>query len=54
MLHRAAFWTIHAEEAAGASDLFHLTGSKAEDIDALLTHRQEGATIEADQDGGPS
>jgi hypothetical protein len=37
MLHRAAFWTIRAEEAAGASELFHLTGSKAEDIDLMMT-----------------
>jgi hypothetical protein len=37
MLHRAAFWTIRAEEAAGASELFHLTGSKAEDIDVVMT-----------------
>ena len=37
MLHRAAFWTIRAEEAAGASELFHLTGSKAEEIDVLTT-----------------
>ena len=37
MLHRAAFWTNRAEEAAGASELFHLTGSKAEDIDVLTT-----------------
>jgi len=35
--HRAAFWTIRAEEAAGASELFHLTGSKAEDIDVVMT-----------------
>jgi hypothetical protein len=34
--HRAAFWTIRAEEAAGASELFHLTGSKAEDIDVVM------------------
>jgi hypothetical protein len=37
VLHRAAFWTIRAEEAAGASELFHLTGSKAEDIDVVMT-----------------
>ena len=37
MLHRAAFWTIRAEEAAGASELFHLTGSKPEDIDVVMT-----------------
>jgi hypothetical protein len=36
MLHRAAFWTIRAEEAAGASELFHLTGSEAEDIDVVM------------------
>jgi hypothetical protein len=35
--HRAAFWTIRAEEAAGASELFRLTGSKPEDIDAVMT-----------------
>jgi hypothetical protein len=35
--HCAAFWTIRAEEAAGASELFHLTGSKAEDIDVVMT-----------------
>ena len=35
-LKRLAFWTIRAEEAAGTSELFHLTGSKAEDIDAAL------------------
>ena len=28
--------TIRAEEAAGASELFHLTGSKAEDIDVVM------------------
>jgi len=37
MLHRATFWTIRAEEAAQASELFHLTGSKAEDIDVVMT-----------------
>jgi hypothetical protein len=37
MFHRAAFWTIRAEEAAEASELFHLTGSKEQDIDALVT-----------------
>ena len=37
MEHCAAFWTIRAEEAAGASELFHLTGSKAEDIDVVMT-----------------
>ena len=36
-LKRLAFWTIRAEEAAGASELFHLTGSKAEDIDVMMT-----------------
>jgi hypothetical protein len=36
-LKRLAFWTIRAEEAAEASELFHLTGSKAEDIDVVLT-----------------
>ena len=36
-LMRLAFWTIRAEEAAGASELFHLTGSKAEDIDVVMT-----------------
>jgi hypothetical protein len=35
-LKRLAFWTIRAEEAAGASELFHLTGSKAEDIDVVM------------------
>jgi hypothetical protein len=35
-LKRLAFCTIRAEEAAQASELFHLTGSKAKDIDALL------------------
>jgi hypothetical protein len=35
-LKRLAFWTIRAEDAAGASDLFHLTGSKAEDIDVVM------------------
>ena len=66
VLHRAAFWTIRAEEAAGASELFHLTGSKAEDIDVVMTvdevdvEKQQQAldcdvtnreTIEAHQDG---
>jgi len=37
MLHRATFWTIRAEEAAGASELFHLTGSKGEEIDVVMT-----------------
>jgi hypothetical protein len=36
-LKRLTFWTIPAEEAAGASELFHLTGSKAEDIDVVMT-----------------
>jgi hypothetical protein len=36
-LKRLAFWTIRAEEAAQASELFHLTGSKAEDIDVVMT-----------------
>jgi hypothetical protein len=36
-LKRLAFWTIRAEEAAGASELFHLTGSKAEDIGVVTT-----------------
>ena len=36
-LKRLAFWTIRAEEAAGASEFFHLTGSKAEDIDVVVT-----------------
>jgi hypothetical protein len=29
--------TIRAEEAAGASELFYLTGSKVEDIDVVMT-----------------
>jgi hypothetical protein len=36
-LKRLAFWTIRVEEAAGASELFHLTGSRAEDIDVVMT-----------------
>jgi hypothetical protein len=36
-LKRLAFWTNCAEEAAEASELFHLTGSKAEDIDVVMT-----------------
>ena len=36
-LKRLAFWTIRAESAAQASELFHLTGSKAEDIDVVMT-----------------
>ncbi|MBN1811270.1 MAG: hypothetical protein JXA14_05495, partial [Anaerolineae bacterium] len=66
MLHRTAFWTIPAEEAPGASKLFHLTGSKAEDIDVVMmvdevdVEKQQRAldcyvtyreTIEAHQDG---
>ena len=35
-LKRLVFWTIRAEEAAEASELFHLTGSKAEDIDVVM------------------
>jgi hypothetical protein len=65
-LKRLAFWAIRAEEAAGASELFHLTGSKAEDIDVVITvdeidvEKQQQAldcyvtyreTIEAHQDG---
>ena len=65
-LKRLAFWTIRAEEAAGASELFHLTGSKAEDIDVVMTvdeidvEKQRQAldcyvtyreTIDAHQDG---
>ena len=36
-LKRLAFWTIRAESAAQASELFRLTGSKAEDIDVVMT-----------------
>ena len=36
-LKRLAFWTIRAESAAQASKLFHLTGSKVEDIDVVMT-----------------
>jgi hypothetical protein len=58
--------TIRAEEATGASELFHLTGSKPEDIDVVMTvdevdvENQRRAldcyvtyreTIEAHQDG---
>jgi t-SNARE complex subunit (syntaxin) len=58
--------TIRAEAAAGASELFHLTGSKAEEIDVLMTVDEEDVekrqqaldcsvtyreTIEAHQDG---
>ena len=35
-LKRLAFWTIRAEEAAQASELFHLTGSKHEGIDVVV------------------
>ena len=35
-LKRLAFWTI-PEEGTGQSELFHLTGSKAEDIDVVMT-----------------
>ena len=48
MLHRAAFWTIRAEEAAGASELFHLTGSKAEDIDVVMTVDEVDAESQID------
>jgi hypothetical protein len=41
-LKRLAFWTIRAEEAAGASELFHLTGSKAKDIDVVMTVDEVG------------
>ena len=41
-LKRLAFYTIRAEEAAGASELFHLTGSKAEDIDVVMTVDEVG------------
>jgi LmbE family N-acetylglucosaminyl deacetylase len=40
-LKRLAFWTIPAEVAASASELFHLTGSKAEDIDVVITVDEE-------------
>ena len=36
-LKRLASWKIRAEEADQASELFHLTGSKAEDIDVMMT-----------------
>jgi hypothetical protein len=36
-LKRLAFWTIRAEAAAQASELFHLTGSRAEDNDVVMT-----------------
>ena len=35
-LKRLAFWTI-TEEGTDQSELFHLTGSKAEDIDVVMT-----------------
>ena len=35
-LKRLAFWTI-PEEGTDRSELFHLTGSKAEDIDVVMT-----------------
>jgi hypothetical protein len=35
-LKRPAFWTI-TEEGTDQSELFHLTGSKAEDIDVVMT-----------------
>jgi hypothetical protein len=35
-LKRLAFWTI-TEEGTDQSELFHLTGSKAEDIDVVVT-----------------
>ena len=35
-LRRLAFWTI-PEKGTDQSELFHLTGSKAEDIDVLTT-----------------
>ena len=35
-LKRLAFWTIR-EEGTDQSELFHLTGSKAEDIDVVVT-----------------
>ena len=68
-LKQLAFWTIRAKEAAQGSELFHLTGYKAEDIDVLTTvdeidvEKQQQAldcyvtyreTIDAHQDGmGP-
>ena len=36
-LKHLAFWTIRAEDADRASKLFHLTGSKTEDIDVVMT-----------------
>ena len=35
-LKRLAFWTI-TEEGTGQSELFRLTGSRAEDIDVVMT-----------------
>jgi hypothetical protein len=35
-LRRLAFWTI-TEQGTDQSELFHLTGSKAEDIDVVMT-----------------
>jgi hypothetical protein len=35
-LKRLAFWTI-TEEGAAQSELFHLTGSKPQDIDVVVT-----------------
>ena len=35
-LKRLAFWTI-TEQGTDQSELFHLTGSKAEDIDVVMT-----------------
>ena len=64
-LKRLAFWTI-TEQGTDQSELFHLTGSKAEDIDVVMTvdeidvEKQRQAldcyvtyreTIEAHQDG---
>ena len=64
-LNRLAFWTIR-EEGTDQSELFHLTGSKAEDIDVVMTvdevdvEKQQQAldcyvtyreTIEAHRDG---
>ena len=64
-LKRLAFWTI-TEQGTDQSELLHLTGSKAEDIDVVMTvdavdvEKQQQAldcyatyqqTIEAHQDG---
>jgi hypothetical protein len=64
-LKRLAFWTI-TEQGTDQSELFHLTGSKAEDIDVVVTvdevdvEKQRRAldcyvtyqaTIDAHQDG---